>query len=99
MSDTKSDARRVDALQLIFSFFLGVLLVVVVGVGVWTFYPEPFGQDSPEQKQLDKLYRAAGAAVRKVRASTPTQTAESDRIQTDIDARQTAMQKHATHGR
>ena len=93
MSDTKSDARRVDALQLIFSVFLGALLVVVVGVGVWTFYPQPFDQNSPEQKEIDKLYREQEQATGKTGIQTPAQKAEFERIQKDIDARQAAMQK------
>lgn len=93
MSDTKSDARRVDALQLIFSVFLGALLVVVVGVGVWTFYPQPFDQNSPEQKEIDKLYREQERNGGKDGVQTPAQKAEFERIQKDIDARQAAMQK------
>ncbi len=50
------EAKRGDALQFIFSLFLGVLLLVFVGVGVWTFYPEP--RTTPEaQAQLDRLYQ------------------------------------------
>lgn len=94
MADT-TDARRGDALQFIFSFFLGILLVVVVGVGVWTFYPQPFGQDSANQKQLDKLYReqeqlniASGG-----KSLDATQTAESNRIQGEIDTINGRMQE------
>lgn len=90
-----TDARRVDALQFIFSFFLGILLVVVVGVGVWTFYPQPFSQDSADQKQLDKLYRqqeqinmASGG-----KSLDATQTAESNRIQDEIDTINESMQE------
>lgn len=91
---SNADARRVDALQFIFSLFLGILLVVVVGVGVWTFYPQPFGQDSVAQKELDKLYRqqeqlniASGG-----KSLDATQTAESKRIQAKIDVVNERMQ-------
>ena len=49
--------QRQGALQLIFSFFLGVLLVVFVGVGVYTFYPGPWESDTPDQERLDELRR------------------------------------------
>lgn len=90
-----SERPRIDGLQLIFSLFLGALLVVVIGVGVWTFYPEPFGQLSPEQQQIDKLYREQervgggkfGAGV------NTTAAVEAERIQKQIDDLQRKMQK------
>lgn len=86
-----SEAKRGDALQFIFSFFLGLLLVVFVGVGVWTFYPQPFDNTSPEQRELDRLYRQQGNVDK---AGVPTQnTAESERIQKQIDALNQKMQK------
>lgn len=83
-----SETRRADALQLIYSFFLALLLVVLIGAGVWTFYPEPFGPNSPEQEQLEELYKQQSALEGKTGASprTPAQQAESARIQDDIDA-------------
>jgi len=50
------DQKR-DALQLIFSFFLGLLLVVFVGVGVFTFYPGPDSPDDSRQERLEELFR------------------------------------------
>lgn len=52
-----TEAKRGDALQFIFSLFLGVLLVVFVGVGVWTFYQEPDLSDDPAQERADELMR------------------------------------------
>jgi len=86
------EAKRGDALQFIFSFFLGLLLVVFVGVGVWTFYPQPFGQNSPEQRQLDKLYREQGQGKEGVTAGGVS-SAEFERIQKKIDALNDKMQK------
>lgn len=56
-------------LKLIYTFFLGVLIAIFVGMGVATFYPEPKYPEYPrslqyssndeftaEQKQLDKQY-------------------------------------------
>jgi hypothetical protein len=39
-------------LQTIFSFFLGLMVVAVVGVGVNTFYPEPADVHQAEQQEL-----------------------------------------------
>lgn len=55
-----TDPRRGDALQLIFSLFVGVLTAVVVGVGVWTFYPPPYGENSPKQQELQELQEEQG---------------------------------------
>lgn len=55
-----AEAKRGDALQFIFSLFLGILLVVFIGVGVWTFYEEPDLRDDPAQEELDRLYREQG---------------------------------------
>jgi len=89
-----TDTRRIDALQLIFSIFLGALLVVVIGVGVWTFYPQPFGPTSPEQQKLDSLYRQQEQLNTKTGAGvqTPAERAESNKIQDEIDALNRAMQ-------
>jgi hypothetical protein len=89
-----SDPKRVDALQLIFSVFLGALLVIVIGVGVWTFYPQPYGPDSPEQKKIDQLYRQQeqiNVAVGGKSLDT-TQSAEVKRIQDEIEALDESMQ-------
>ena len=81
-----TEAKRGDALQFIFSLFLGMLLVVLVGVGVWTFYPQPYDQDSPEQRELDGLYRQQGGVEGKFGSMDATATAEQERIQKQIDA-------------
>lgn len=83
---------RGDALQLIFSFFLGILLVVFVGVGVWTFYPEPYRSTAPEQKELDRLYRELSDIEGK-EAPTPSERAEIERLRTRMDEINQAMQK------
>lgn len=88
-----TEQRKVDALQLIFSVFLGILLVVVIGVGVWTFYPQPFGPNSPEQERLEELYKEQemlGRTSEKA-PSTAEQDAEFRRIQDEIDEVNDAM--------
>lgn len=80
------EQKRADALQLIFSFFLGILLAVLIGAGVWTFYPDPYGANSPEQEQLEELYKQQERLNTKtVGAPTPAQQVEQRRIQDEID--------------
>ena len=42
------------ALQIIFSFFLGLMVTAFIGVGVYTFYPPP---EQRFEDQLQQLYR------------------------------------------
>lgn len=74
------------ALQTIFSFFLGLMVLAFVGIGVNTFYPQP----KVYQEQMDKLFeqqnqidRASGKA-----GLTVAQQAESKRIQDRISVLQ-----------
>ncbi len=48
-----ADKQR-GALQIIFSFFLGLMVTAFIGVGVYTFYPPP---EERYQEQLQELYR------------------------------------------
>lgn len=90
-----ADTRRGDALQLIFSFFLAILLVVLIGVGVWTFYPQPFGQNSPEQQKIEKLNQEQNQIMNSTvgKQLTPAQQAQVDDIQKQIDEVNKSMQK------
>ncbi len=83
----QAEPRRGDALQLIFSFFLGILLVVVVGVGVWTFYEQPFGPNSPEQERLEELYKQQEQINMRTggKEMTPADQAEMKKIQDEVD--------------
>ncbi len=49
--------RQHNALQVIFSFFLGLMLVAFIGVGVNTFYPSPYEDANTE---LNTLYQQQG---------------------------------------
>lgn len=86
------EAKRGDALQFIFSFFLGLLLVVFVGVGVWTFYPQPYRQDTKTQREVDRLYRQMAALEGKTGVTSANQ-AELDRLQKQIDSLNDKMQQ------
>lgn len=49
------DSQR-NALQVIFSIFLGLMLATFVGIGVWTFYPDPAMERNTEiQTEIRKL--------------------------------------------
>jgi len=50
---SQPDKQR-GALQIIFSFFLGLMVTAFIGVGVYTFYPPP---EQRYQDQLQQLYR------------------------------------------
>jgi len=49
-----SPDRQHGALQIIFSFFLGLMVTAFIGVGVYTFYPPP---EQKLQDDLQTLYR------------------------------------------
>jgi len=64
-----SDGNR-HTLQLVFSFFLGLVVVAVIGVALRTFYPPPSEAKSElqtlteQQKALDNSRRLAGSMSR-----------------------------------
>lgn len=93
--DAGAEPKRGDALQLIFSIFLGVLIVVVVGVGVWTFYPPPDSENSPKQQEIQKLYREQEQYNIKLGGGSleATQQAEYERLQKRINALQDEIQE------
>jgi type VI protein secretion system component VasK len=79
--------RQRDALQTIFSFFVGLMVLAFIGVGVNTFY------EFPEQTYADaeqKLYREAETVNPKSDPTTltPAQKAEWDRVQAKIESLQ-----------
>lgn len=84
--------RTNNALQIIFSFFLGLMVVAFVGVGVNTFYPSPETKAEPErqelQRELDQIYRNAGD-------KTPqgADKLKADALQKQIDAINDRVQK------
>lgn len=77
--------RQHNALQIIFSFFLGLMVTAFIGVGVYTFYPPP---EKAIQEQLQKLYRQQ-EDVQRFKDNTkltPAEQAELKRLQTQIRA-------------
>jgi hypothetical protein len=76
--------RQHDALQTIFSFFLGLMVVAFIGVGVNTFYPQPtdrFQKElQPLQNEMNLLY-GKGATT-----TSGVDQARLAELQTQVDA-------------
>lgn len=82
--------RQNYALQTIFSFFLGLMVLAFIGIGVNTFYESP-GQKY--DKQLQELYRKQGDISQKaVGDMTPAEKSRYDQLQTQIDDLQAKQQ-------
>jgi len=82
-------AKRPQALQLIFAFFLGLMVTAFIGVGVYTFYPSNLESLEEEARDL----RARQQEIRDARSAdglTETQQAElselNDQVR-DVDQR------------
>ena len=76
--------RQRYALQTIFSFFLGLMVLAFIGVGVNTFYPSPADQTMLKQQAVQ---RQLDAAQNKALPGsfTATQQAEVTRLQRELD--------------
>jgi len=83
--------RQRDALQTIFSFFVGLMVLAFIGVGVNTFYESP-AQTQSEKEQA--LFRQQEAINRKgdPSALSASDRAKYDDLQKQIDALQKANQ-------
>jgi hypothetical protein len=77
------------ALQIIFSFFLGLMVTAFVGVGVYTFHPPDEALEA-QLRELDRQEQAAGAG----RAMDPPTEEERARMQERMDARSAVMEAH-----
>jgi uncharacterized membrane protein (DUF106 family) len=79
--------RQHYALQTIFSFFLGLMVLAFVGVGVNTFYPQP---SETNQKQMQEIQRKISAFDMKTsnRSLTATEQIAMTRLQDQQNALQ-----------
>jgi len=77
--------RQHYALQTIFSFFLGLMVVAFIGVGVNTFYPSP---GERYQAQLQTLYDQQSTLSTGGKTLAPAEQAQADAIQKQIIALQ-----------
>lgn len=74
--------RQHYALQTIFSFFLGLMVVAFIGVGVNTFYPSPGDR---YQAQLQSLYDQQSTLSVGGKTLMPSQQAQAEAIQKQIN--------------
>ncbi len=75
--------RQRNALQVIYSFFLGLMITAFIGVGVYTAYPSP---DQVNQDQLQELYRQQEdvTGFKGEVGLTPAEKAELTKLRTEI---------------
>ncbi|PKQ17010.1 MAG: hypothetical protein CVT67_02385 [Actinobacteria bacterium HGW-Actinobacteria-7] len=80
-----SKERSNNALQIIFSFFLGLMVLALIGIGVNTFYPSP---QSGTDKAQQKLYSEQQLLDRKSSGTTMSAAdqARYAELQKEIDA-------------
>lgn len=77
--------RQHYALQTIFSFFLGLMVVAFIGVGVNTFYPSPADRI---QAQLQPLFDQQSTLNASGKTLTPAEQTQAETIQKQINALQ-----------
>jgi Flp pilus assembly protein TadB len=79
--------RQHYALQTIFSFFLGLMVLAFVGVGVNTFYPQPAETSQKAQQDISRKMEALNGKTAN-RSLTATEQAELARLQDQQNALQ-----------
>jgi len=84
MADTTKE-RQQYALQTIFSFFLGLMVLAFIGIGVITFYPQPDYDEPPEMRELQREQEQIWSKDRDGELSAADQK-RVDEIQEEMDA-------------
>jgi hypothetical protein len=84
MADTTKE-RQQYALQTIFSFFLGLMVLAFIGIGVITFYPQPDYDEPPEMRELQREQEQIWSKDRDGELSAADQR-RVDEIQEEMDA-------------
>jgi hypothetical protein len=79
--------RQHYALQTIFSFFLGLMVLAFVGVGVNTFYPQPAETNAKDQQAISRKMEALNMKASN-RSLTTTEQADIARLQDQQNALQ-----------
>lgn len=79
--------RQRYALQTIFSFFLGLMVLAFVGVGVNTFYPQPAETNQKEIQEISRKIESLNIKTTN-RSLTATEQAEFSRLQDQQNALQ-----------
>jgi len=83
--------RQHNALQIIFSFFLGLMVLAFIGVGVNTFLQSPAERVQPEMDEIQRQVDAVNLKS-KGRDLDVTQQAEMDRLSEKQNALQRGIQ-------
>jgi len=76
-----SQDRQHYALQTIFSFFLGLMVLAFIGVGVNTFLPSPAEQHQEEQRAIQRKMEAINIKMSPTKSLDATQQAEMEKLQ------------------
>jgi hypothetical protein len=84
MATDTTKERQQYALQTIFSFFLGLMVLAFIGIGVNTFYPQPEYRENPEIRELYRQQEQIWNKDREGELSAADQ-AKVDEIQEQID--------------
>jgi hypothetical protein len=85
--------RQRYALQTIFSFFLGLMIVAFIGVGVNTFYPSPNTQYEQQLQELSRRQEDITGTPDKAPATlSPQQEAELKKVRDEQRALEDKMQ-------
>jgi hypothetical protein len=79
--------RQHYALQTIFSFFLGLMVLAFIGVGVNTFYPSPATQQAKAQQSIDRQIEAINVAAQN-KSLDATQQAQIKKLQDERNSLQ-----------
>ena len=79
--------RQHYALQTIFSFFLGLMVLAFVGVGVNTFYPQPSETNQKQQQAISRQMEALNVKTSN-RSLTATEQVQMTRLQDQQNALQ-----------
>jgi uncharacterized protein HemX len=79
--------RQHYALQTIFSFFLGLMVLAFIGVGVNTFYPQPAENNAKAQQAISRQIEALNTKTSN-RSLNATEQAEITRLQDQQNALQ-----------
>lgn len=84
--------RQRDALQTIFSFFVGLMVLAFVGVGVNTFYESPQQRYSDQQEKLFREQQAITGSKGDPSSLSTSDRAKYDAVQARIDVLQKKQQ-------
>ena len=81
-----------DALQTIFSFFLGLMVLAFIGVGVNTYYQSPAEKDAPRMQKLSREQVALEQKTPPNGVRSASDQATLDRLQAEQNAQQDRQQ-------